>query len=131
MSASHSTMCSKVKTLLCFWQRWPIPKCMEVLLPVEASIVSAMILGMYNLTCLGLVYSAFPFLVRVYFLLCVYSLSSCCCWSKYFVTLYYLRNYSHAPLARCVIASPANLIEVIVLRIALLGMWFPHMSIFL
>jgi hypothetical protein len=51
--------------------------------------------------------------------------------SKYFVTLLCFLKFSHAPLDKWVIASPASLIEVIVFNIALLGTVFGAPSIFL
>ena len=51
--------------------------------------------------------------------------------SKYCVTLFCFLKCSHAPLDNWMIASPANLIEVIVFSIALFGTVFGAPSIFL
>ena len=64
-------------------------------------------------------------------------LLECCCLllrsllSKYCVTLFCFLKCSHALLDNWMIASPANLIEVIVLSIALFGTVFGAPSIFL
>ena len=45
---SHLSICSMVKSALCFMHMWLKPKYTEVLFAVAASIVSAMTRGMYS-----------------------------------------------------------------------------------